>query len=157
MNWSSDYLVVLATNIADAVVREHISTTYIVVDVSPFGNVFFSLKLVDTPSDTLLPLFGVDVCAYHRIFYISRRLYRGLDIFDSLHIDTSLFAISRGLLFETSQFVELGLKLFDFSLELHLFAVGFEPFDTGRFNLFDFIFEHIEPRLLAVGEHLSPF
>ena len=91
MNWSSDYSVVFPTDVADTIIRKHVSTARVIADIFSLGNVFFSLKLVDTPSDTLLPLFGVDVCAYHRIFYISRRLYRGLDIFDSLHIDTSLF------------------------------------------------------------------
>ena len=164
MNWSSDYLVVFPTDVADTIQGQHVSTARVVGDISPFGNVCLSLKLVDTPSDTLLPLFGGDVAAYHRILYISRRLNFGLDISNCLHIDTSLFRISRGLLFETSQSGELRFELgflsfvlFYLSLELHFGRVGFKPFDAGRFNLFDFAFEDIQSSLLDVGEHIFPF
>lgn len=157
MNWSSDYLVVFATDVTDAVVRKHVSTTYVVGDISPFGNVSLIFKHSDIPSYLLLMLFDVFIETGHRIFYIFRGFDTGLDISNDFHIDTSLFGILRGLLFETSQFVELGLKLFDFPLELRLFAVGFESFDAGRFNLFDFIFEHVQSRLLAIGEHFAPF
>ena len=156
MNWSSDYLVVFAADIADAVVRKHVSTTYVVVDISLFGNVSLSFKHPDIPSYLLLMLFDVSIELGHRVLYIFGGLNFGLDV-SNFHIDVSLFGISRGLLFETSQFVELGLKLFDFPLELRLFAVGFEPLYAGRFDIFDFIFEHIQSGLLAIGEHLAPF
>ena len=91
MNWSSDYLVVFATDIADAVVREHVAAARVVGDIFSLGNISLSLKLVDTPSDTPLSLFGVDVAAYHRILYIFRGFDAGLDISNCLHIDTSLY------------------------------------------------------------------
>lgn len=96
MNRSSDYLVVFATHIADAVVREHISTTYIVLDISSLGNVSLIFKHPDIPSDFLLMLFDVSIELCHRVFDISRRFDVGLYV-SNFHIDTSLFGISRGL------------------------------------------------------------
>lgn len=92
MNWSSDYLVVLATDIADAVVREHVSTTYIVLDISSLGNVSLIFKHSDIASDFLLMLFDVSIELGHRVLYIFGGLNFGLDV-SNFHIDVSLFGI----------------------------------------------------------------
>lgn len=93
MNWSSDYLVVFATDIADAVVREHVAAAYIVLDIPLLGEVSLSLKLFDIASDFLLMLFDVSIELGHRIFYIFGGLNFGLDVSNSFHIDVSLFGI----------------------------------------------------------------
>lgn len=91
MNWSSDYLVVFATDVADAVVREHVAAAYVVVYVSPLGEVSLGFQHSDISSYLLLMFFDVYICAYHRVLYIFGGLNFGLDISNSLHIDVSLY------------------------------------------------------------------
>lgn len=91
MNWSSDYLVVFATDVADAVVREYVATTYVVVDISSLGEVSLGFKHPDISSYLLLMFFDVSIEFGHRVLYIFGGLNFGLDISNSLHIDVSLY------------------------------------------------------------------